>query len=176
MTSVGAVVALAVIWVLLWGAASPANVLSGLLIGTLLVLVVPGLRRRRGAPRARLRPIAIARLVGFMLVTTVRSNVELTRDVLSPASRRRTAIVGVQLPGCSDEVLTLISNLLALSPGTMPIEIRWEDPVVLYVHVLRLTDIEDVRREILHLTDLTVKAFGSDQAIAEQAEYMARRE
>ena len=72
------------------------------------------------------------------------------------------------------EVLTLISNLLALSPGTMPIEIHW-NPVVLYVHVLRLTDIDDVRREILHLTDLTVQAFGSDQAIAEQAEYMARR-
>jgi multicomponent Na+:H+ antiporter subunit E len=174
MTSVGAVVALAVIWVLLWGTASPANVVSGLLIGTLLVLIVPGLRRRRGSPQVRLRPIAIARLVGFMLVTTVRSNVELTRDVLSPASRRRTAIVGVPLPACSDEVLTLISNLLALSPGTIPIEIRW-NPVVLYVHVLRLTDIGDVRREILHLTDLTVKAFGSDQAIAEQAEYMARR-
>jgi multicomponent Na+:H+ antiporter subunit E len=175
MTSIGAVVALAVIWVLLWGTASPANVLSGLLIGTLLVLVVPGLRRRRGRSRVRLRPIAIARLVGYMLVTTVRSNVELTRDVLSPVSRRRTGIVGVQLPSCSDEVLTLISNLLALSPGTIPIEIHW-NPVVLYIHVLRLTDIDDVRRNVLHLTDLAVKAFGSDQAIAEQAEHMARRQ
>ena len=126
MTSIGAVVALAVIWVLLWGTASPANILSGLVVGTLLVLVVPGLRRRRGTPRMRLRPIAIARLVGYMIVMTLRSNVELTRDVLSPASRRRTAIVGVPLPGCSDEVLTLISNLLALSPGTMPIEIALE--------------------------------------------------
>jgi hypothetical protein len=42
--------------------------------------------------------------------------------------------------------------------------------------VLRLTDIHEFRREILHLTDLAVKAFGSDQAIAEQAEYMAARE
>ena len=71
-------------------------------------------------------------------------------------------------------MFTLISNLLALSPGTMPIEMRW-NPVVLYVHVLHLTDIEAVRREILHLTDLTVRAFGSDQAIAEQAAYMAAR-
>ena len=66
MRSVGRSSRLAVIWVLLWGTASPANVLSGLLIGTLLVLVVPGLRRRRGTPRVRLRPIAIARLVGYM--------------------------------------------------------------------------------------------------------------
>jgi multicomponent Na+:H+ antiporter subunit E len=174
VTSIGAVVALAVIWVLLWGTASPANVLSGLLIGTLLVLVVPGLRPRRGAPRVRFRPIPIARLVGYMLVTTVRSNVELTRDILSPATRRHTAIVGVPLPACSDGVLTLISNLLALSPGTLPIELRW-NPAVLYVHVLHLGDIEEVRRDILHLTDLTVKAFGSERAIAEQAEYTAAR-
>ena len=175
MRPVGAVIALAVLWVLLWGTASPANVLSGLLVAVLLVLIVPGLRRPRGAPRVRLRPIAIARLVGYMLVTTVRSNVELARDVLSPASRRHTAVVGVPLPACSDELLTLISNLLAISPGTMPIEIRW-DPVVLYIHVLRLTDVEDVRRQVLHLTDLAVNAFGSDQAIAEQAAYMAARQ
>ena len=174
MTSVGAVVALAAIWVLLWGTASPANVLSGLLVGTLLVLIVPGLRPRRGQPRVHFRPIPIARLIGYMLITTLRSNVELTRDVLSRASRRHTAIVGVPLPSCSDEVLTLISNLLALSPGTMPIEIHW-NPVVLYIHVLRLSDIDAVRKDVLHLTDLTVKAFGSDQAIAEQAEYMAAR-
>jgi multicomponent Na+:H+ antiporter subunit E len=172
--AVGAVVALAAIWVLLWGTASAANVLSGVAIGTLLVLVVPGLRRRRGAPSARLRPVPIARLVGYMLVTTVRSNVTLTREVLSPTTRLRTAVVGVPLPGCSDELLTLISNLLALSPGTMPIDLR-SDPVVLYVHVLHLTDVERVRDEILHLTDLAVRAFATDEVIAEQQAFMAAR-
>jgi multicomponent Na+:H+ antiporter subunit E len=172
VTSLGTVVALAAIWVLLWGTASPANVLSGMLIGILLVLVVPGLRPRRGTKRVRTRPLAILRLVRYMLATSLRSNIELTRDVLSRSRRRHTAIVEVPLPACSDEVLTLISNLLALTPGTLPIELRW-NPVALYVHVLHLNDVEQVRRDILHLTDLTVKAFGSDQAIAEQAEYMA---
>ena len=78
------------------------------------------------------------------------------------------------LPGCSDELLTLISNLLALSPGTMPLELR-QDPIVLYVHVLHLTDVEDFRREILHLADLTVQAFGSDRAVADQDAYMRAR-
>ena len=170
MRSWGYAVALAAIWVLLWGSASPANVLSGLAIGVVLVLLVPGLRRRSG-PRHRIRPLAISRLVGHMLVVTVRSNVELTREVLSRQSRIRTAIIGVPLPGCSDEVLTLISNLLALSPGTMPIELR-HDPIVLYVHVLHVTDVEDFRRQILHLADLTVRAFGSDDAVADQDAFM----
>ncbi len=137
------------------------------------MLVVPGLRRR-SRERRPFRPLAVARLVGYMLATTVRSNVELTREVLSPTTRLRTGVVGVPLPACSDELLTLISNLLALSPGTMPIEMR-SNPVVLYVHVLHLTDVEDVREEILHLTDLTVRAFGTDQAVAEQAAFMEAR-
>jgi multicomponent Na+:H+ antiporter subunit E len=165
---------LAVIWVLFWGSASPANVASGLAVGGMLVMLVPGLRRR-GPGRYRIRPKAIARLVGHMLAVIVRSNIELTREVLSPTSRMHTAVIGVPLPDCSDEVLTLITNLLALSPGTMPIELR-QGPTVLYVHVLHLRDVETARRQILHLTDLTVRAFGSDEAIAGQDADMRTRQ
>jgi multicomponent Na+:H+ antiporter subunit E len=172
MRSIGYVVGLAVIWVLLWGSASPANVLSGVLLGTLLVVAFPGLRRRSAsAEHYAFRPLAIARFVGYVLATTVRSNVELTREVFSPTSSLRTAVVGVPLPGCSDELLTLISNLLALSPGTMPLELR-QGPTVLYVHVLHLRDLDEVRRDILRLTDLTVRAFASDEVIAAQDAYM----
>ena len=174
MRSIGAVVALAAIWVLLWGSASAANVLAGLAIGTVLVLLVPGLRRQ-GHGRATFRPVAIVRLVVHMLGVTVRSNVELTREVLSRSSRLRTAVVGVPLPGCSDELLTLIANLLALSPGTMPLEVR-QGPTVLYVHILHLSDIEEVRADILRLTDLTVRAFGTAETIADQDAYMRARQ
>jgi multicomponent Na+:H+ antiporter subunit E len=156
MRSVATVVAITAIWVLLWGTASPANVLSGLLIGSLLVLTIPGLRG--GTGRIRARPAAIARLAGHLLAVTVRANAELTREVLAP-SRLRPAIVTVHLPACSDEVLTMITNLLALSPGTMPLDLD-PDLNVLHLHVLRLTDVEQVRRDVLRLTDLTMRAFG----------------
>ena len=169
----GYVVALAAIWVLLWGSASAANVLSGLAIAGVLVLLVPGLRKRSGG-RYTFHLLGIGRLVGHMLIVTVRSNVQLTREVLTPQSRIRTAIVGVPLPGCSDELLTLITNLLAISPGTMPIELR-QSPNVIYIHVLHLTDVEQVRREVLHLTDLTVRAFGSAETVADQDDYMRAR-
>ena len=52
---------------------------------------------------------------------------------------------------------------------------EFSNPVVLYVHVLHLTDIERVRGDILHLTNLTVRAFGTADAIAEQAAYMEAR-
>ena len=55
----------------------------------------------------------------------------------------------------------------------MPLELTM-DPLVLYVHVLHLDDVEQVRRDILHLTDLTVRAFGSAEAVAAQDEYLRR--
>jgi len=156
MRTAAVVVVLAAIWVLLWGSASVANIVTGVLIGTALVMLVPGLRGTK-QPLV-IRPIAIARLLGHFLVDLIRSNVVLTREILARRSRIHTAIVGVELPGCSDELLTAITNLLALAPGTMPVEMS-VDPVVLYVHVLHLEDVEEVRREVRRLTDLAYAAF-----------------
>ncbi len=164
-------IGLATIWVLLWGSASPANVVSGLAIGWLLVLAVPDLRRPGG--RFVIRPVAIARLAWHVLVTTVTSNVMLTREVLAPTDRLRTAVIGVPLPACSDGLLTLVNNLVALSPGTMPLELT-QDPTVLYAHVLHLRDLEATRQDIMRLTELAVRAFGSPAAIAAQDEYLRR--
>ena len=158
MRSAAVIVVLAAIWVLLWGSASVANIISGLVVGAVLVTLVPALR---GPDRPLvMRPIAVARLVGHFLADLVRSNVVLTREIIARRSRIHTAIVGVELPPCSDELLTVITNLLALAPGTMPVELSL-DPPVLYVHVLHLEDVEQVRRDVRRLTDLAVAAFGT---------------
>ncbi|MGI9053306.1 MAG: Na+/H+ antiporter subunit E [Ilumatobacteraceae bacterium] len=148
---------LAALWVLLWGSASAANVLGGLLVGAVLVTVVPGLGWRTAGARPP-RPLAVLHLLGHAVVTSLRSNVELTREVLARRSQIHTGVVEVELPVCSDGVLTLITNLLALAPGSMPLEVT-RDPYVLYVHVLHLHDVDQVRRDILRLTELTLRAF-----------------
>ncbi len=174
MSTVSLVVALALIWVVLWGSASFANVLGGLVVGAALVLIIPGLRRRGARRPIVFRPFAVIRLVAYMLITMIESNIVLTREILSRGSQIRTGVIGVPLPGCSDELVTLITNLLALSPGTMPLELM-SDPTVLYVHVLHLHDVERVHRDVLRLTDLTVRAFGSADAVAAQDEFLRAR-
>jgi multicomponent Na+:H+ antiporter subunit E len=164
MSSFGFGVVLAAIWVLLWGSASPANVLSGIAVAVILILLVPGMRRpRRGLV---FRPLAVARLASHFVVTTIQANVVLTREVLTRGSQIRTGVVAVPLPPCSGELTTLIANLLALAPGTMPIEVERE-PNVLYVHVLHLNDVDEVRRQIQDLTVLAVRAFGTRGAVAD---------
>lgn len=155
---------LALIWVLAWGTPSPANVLGGLLVAAVLLAVAPDAwPPLRGG--VRLRPVAIARFVGHVLRDVVRANVQLTREVLSRESRITTGVVAVALPECSDGLLTLVTNVMAVTPGTMPLEVT-RHPTVMYVHVLHMGDVEEVRRDVRHLAALAYRAFGSDDAIA----------
>ena len=116
------VLGLAAVWVLLWGTASPANVLGGLAVGTVLVLLLPGLRG--GGRRPVVRPRAAAAFLWTILLDTVRSNVRLTKAILSGRRDVESSIIEIDIPICSDQLLTTIANLLAVVPGTMPLEVH----------------------------------------------------
>ena len=105
----------------------------------------------------RVHPIALARLVGYVIAQLVVSNVLVAREIVSRRSRVRTGVVGYRVQQPSDLTLTLMSNILALSPGTMPVDVT-HDPPMLYVHFLLLSDVEDARRTIGRLERLVVAA------------------
>ena len=150
------VVWLVVAWVLLWGRLSWANVLSGLLVVSVLLLVVPiGGESRRPI----VRPIPLARLVGHFAVQLVRSNITLSRTILTPGDRMRTGVIAVPLDDASDGILTVVINMAALTPGTLVVEVE-RDPTVLYVHVMAVHDREAVERELRECQRLAVAAFG----------------
>jgi multicomponent Na+:H+ antiporter subunit E len=157
---------LVVIWLLLWGSVSVANVLSGAAVAALLLLVFPV--RRDDDPHRRLRPLALLRLAGFFLFEVLVSNVVAARHVLGH-QHLRTAIIACPLRVRSDGMVTFLVNLLAVSPGTMPIEVdqeadpsrRGEHAAVVYLHVLYLEDAASIRLVVARFEQLAVEAFGS---------------
>ncbi len=151
------------IWLLLWGSVSVANVLSGLLVVALVLVVVPDARFRFRPPTVRLLPTL--RFVWRVVGDLVRANLVVTREIVSRGSSINTGVVAVPLPLCSDGLLTLVANVLSLTPGTMPIEVTRTPPRI-FVHVLHLRDVEAVRRDVQSLTGLAIRAFGSDEAVA----------
>ena len=159
MISLAVAALLLLAWILLWGSFSIANVASGLLVAVALIAWIPELRF--SIRRLRLRPVAIARFGTRVAVDLVRANWVVTREILSRGSTIRTGIVEVELPTCSDVVVTVVANVLGLAPGTMPIEVR-RDPVRISIHVLHLHDGDEIRRQVLELADLTMRAFGED--------------
>lgn len=168
--SAGLAVLLVTIWVLAWGSLTWANVLSGVVVAASLLAAVPDVRRASHPPTVR--PLPAARLAVRMLRDVAVSTLQLAREVLTRGSGVATGVVRVPLAGCSDEMVTILASLVALTPGTMPIEVE-QGPTVMYVHVLHLDAPERVRRAIWSLRDQVVHAFGTPEAIAEVARVKA---
>jgi multicomponent Na+:H+ antiporter subunit E len=148
------------LWLLAWGEITVGNVVSGILLIVVLGLVFPV--GRQDDPPVRVKPVAMVRLAGYVLVQLVVSSTLVAREIVSRRSRVRTGVVAYRVQQPSDLTLTLMSNILALSPGTMPVEVTREPPT-LYVHFLLLSDVENARRTIGRLETLVVAAVGGDR-------------
>lgn len=164
--SLGAV--LVVIWTLLWGEASPANVASGAIVAALLLVAFP-LDHDIIAVRHRLRPVAALRLAGFFFADLLRSSVATAVDVVRPQSQVRTGVIACPLRVDNDGLVTFLANMIAVSPGTMPIEVAYR-PHVIYVHSLRATDPDSLRAFVARLEELAVRALGGPEAVGTVAE------
>ena len=142
MTSVGLVVVLTAIWVLLWGSLSPANVISGLAMSVVLLLLLPGARRRSHLPVIRAGGAAATRRLPRCPARGLERGAR-AGEVLTPIADLDRCGAPSPCRDASDELLTVMANLMAMAPGTIPVEVS-RDPAVIYVHVLHLRRVEDV--------------------------------
>jgi multicomponent Na+:H+ antiporter subunit E len=166
--SLAAIVVLTITWSLLWDRVSLFVVLTGVPLSLLVFVVFPLPRIERDG---RIRPVALARLVGRLAVDVVRSSVR----VVGLAFSRRTphgAIIRVQLRSRSDLVLTLTAELVSLTPGTLVLEVRRAGST-LYIHVLDTVEpaaLQQAAQEVLDAEARVLRAFGPHQTgIIEEA-------
>ena len=158
MTRVGMLLWLTVVWVGLWGSATPANVLGGLAVGVALLLLLP---LAPVASVAVVRPGALLRFAGYFVVDLVRSSWQVTRLVVRPPRPLRQAVLAVPVRGASDQLLTLLANAISLTPGTLTLQVD-RPRSTLYVHVIDVGgDVERVRASILDVERLAILAVGS---------------
>ena len=145
-------------WVLAWGSLTFANVLGGVAVAA---CPAAGLAGRLGsAGGVSFRPIAVPGSLAYVVCQVVKSNVAGRARRCSPgAIERHTGVMAVPLPECSDGMMTIVSNVIALTPGTIPLHLT-RHPTVLYVHVLDMRDVAATRRDVQRLADLAFAAFG----------------
>ncbi|MGV9976326.1 Na+/H+ antiporter subunit E [Micromonospora wenchangensis] len=151
---------LVVVWNLLWGNFSPANLLAGLLVGGAVLVFFPLPPVSFGG---RLRPRALLRLAGVFVVELVSASIHVAAIAVRPGFRPRGAIIGVRLRVRTDLNLALTAELLSLVPGTLIVEVD-RDAGVLYVHVLDVrspADLTGSRDRILAVEERVVRAVGS---------------
>lgn len=135
---------LAIVWSLLRGSIDVPNLVVGFVIGYLAIL---WLRPLDGsAAYVSKLPRAIG-LVAFLFWELILSTLRVVVDVVSPHPRRRPGVVAIPLDAETDIEITLLANLVTLTPGTLSLDVS-DDRRTLYVHAMFVDDPDELRRDI----------------------------
>lgn len=132
------------IWVALTGGFTFANILFGFILSYFMLFVIT-----RGAGKARYFKL-VPKLISFFfyfIYQLVKANVQVAWEVGTPKLHMTPGIVGVPLDVTSDAQITMLANLITLTPGTLSLDVS-EDKKVLYVYSMYITNREDFVKEI----------------------------
>lgn len=149
---------LILVWMLLWGTVSVANIVSGLAIALMITLLLP----LPAVPvEGRVHPLSLLLLLVVVAYELVASSLQVVWLAIRPGSPPRSAVLRAHLDIKSDLVLALAVNILTLTPGSIVLEI---DQVrrMIYVHVIDVGSEKAVSRfyrQVSRIERLLVRTF-----------------
>ena len=161
MTNLGIGSLLVALWLLAWGEFSIANVVSGIVVAAGLLAAFPTTRVARRDLRPSFR--GIARLALYIVAQLVISNVVVTREILRRRTRLAPGVLAHRLASPSDDVITVMTSIISLSPGTMTADVD-PDGATVYVHFLLLRDVDAARAGLVRLEALVIAALGAPRS------------
>lgn len=133
---------LAVNWAFLTGHFTLENLISGYVLGFLLLWILRGAFSEAGYfPKVR-------KALGFFLAflwELFLANLSVARTVLLERRENiRPAFIEIPLDAESDAEIALFANLITLTPGTLSLDVS-DDRRVLYIHTLDVDDVDALR-------------------------------
>lgn len=133
---------------ILWGLTTENFSVMNLTIGYVVSLGILVFVRRALGDTHYFRDITeVLGLVWFFVKELVIANIRMARYTLSPLRKLRPGVIAVPVDFMTDAEVTLLANLITLTPGTLTIDVS-NDKRTLYVHVMDFEDAEAVRQEI----------------------------
>ena len=137
---------LALVWIGMTGEFTGINFLVGFALGLLILFFA---RRVIGTPNYLAKIAQVLELIVFVIWELILANLRVAYDVITPGYGMRPGVVGVPLDARTDAEITLLANLITLTPGTLSLDVS-SDRRVLYIHVMYIDDddLEEVRRKI----------------------------
>jgi multicomponent Na+:H+ antiporter subunit E len=138
-------VLLAVAWVALTGDYQASNLALGFVLGYLLLRLTQ--HSSTTTRYVRQWQLWIA-LIGYFLRELLLSSWRVVVQVLRPRMQMRPAVVAIPLDVQSDAGITLLGNLITLTPGTLTLDVS-TDRRTMYVHTMDVgEDVAAFRRSI----------------------------
>jgi multicomponent Na+:H+ antiporter subunit E len=146
-------IALMLIWVALTGSFTGPNLLLGFVLGYLIL----GLALRDKPEFAKYvgKVPKFIGFIGYFFWELLMSNLKVAYDVLTPTHHMCPGVIAVPLDAETDGEITIVANLISLTPGTLSLDVS-TDRKVLYIHVMYLVDRDAVLRSIKSLEARTL--------------------
>lgn len=135
---------LALIWAAVTGSFTLANLVFGFLLGALTLYLI---REQVGSLGYFRRGFKLASLILLFIYELVLSAVRVALLVLSPRMSLKPGIFSYPLQVDRDFEITLLANMITLTPGTLSVDVS-EDRKVLYIHAIHCLDPDTLRRDI----------------------------
>ena len=135
---------LALTWAALAGTLNWSNVLVGFVLAYLVLFIA---QRSVDASRYFRRLGRVLRFALFYLRDLIHANVRVAYDVLTPTPRMRPGVLAIPLDAKSDVEITLLANLLTLTPGSVSLDVS-SDRRFLYLHAMYIDDVDEYRKSV----------------------------
>lgn len=135
---------LALVWAAITGSFTLANIIVGFLLGAVALYLI---REQVGSLGYFRRAVRVGSLALLFLYELALSAWRVATLVLSPKMDLKPGIFAYPLKVDRDFEITLLANLITLTPGTLSVDVS-EDRRVLYVHAIDASDPDQTRRDI----------------------------
>jgi len=135
---------LALLWTAVTGSFSFANMVFGFLLAAFIIYLV---REQTGARSYFVHAARILSLVILFIKELVKSAYKVALTVLKPNMELKPGFISYELKVTSDMEITLLANLITLTPGTLSVDVS-EDRKLLFIHALDCSDPAAIRADI----------------------------
>lgn len=139
-------VLLALVWMFLSHSYNPASFIVGYLLGIVILL---GFRKFFNKKFYLTNIWAVIKLVCIFLKELVLSNISVLKVILQPQLNMKPGIFAFETVLQKPWEITVLSNLITLTPGTLVIEVS-EDNRTLYIHAMNIDDVQAEIESIRH--------------------------
>ncbi len=136
---------LALAWLALTGTFTPWNLAAGLVLSYVILRYAHPIV---GSSTYFSKVPDALRFALFFLRELIASSLRVAYDVLTPKHHMRPGVVAIPLDSRSDEEITVVANLISLTPGTLSLDVS-ADRRSLYIHAMYIDgdQIDEFRRK-----------------------------
>ncbi|MDP2161641.1 MAG: Na+/H+ antiporter subunit E [Flavobacterium sp.] len=135
---------LTLVWVALTGSFEFINFAFGFALTFLILWVI----NKDAVDRKYFKVIpSIIGFIFYFIYELIKANVQVAYDVITPTMYMKPGIVSVPLDANTDLEITLLANVISLTPGTLSLDVS-DDKKVLYVHAMYIHDKEEFIKSI----------------------------